>query len=78
MSILRLHSLSWELFLAKCAVGARYAREPEMSLNILRVTKAVVMERMRERRPEYGTLSVCSAADLQITQAMLLLITAAT
>ncbi|KAL2793811.1 hypothetical protein BJX66DRAFT_325834 [Aspergillus keveii] len=47
---LRLHSLSLELFMGICAVGARYAREPEMSTEIFRVTKAVVMERMRERR----------------------------
>ncbi|KAL2840043.1 hypothetical protein BJY01DRAFT_250170 [Aspergillus pseudoustus] len=97
---LRLHSLSLELFLGICAVGARYAREPEMSTEIFRVTKAVVMERMRERRQirfakstpnsrasnslytntrtAAGALGVFSVADLQLTQAMLLLIAVAT
>ncbi|KAL3455019.1 hypothetical protein BJX64DRAFT_295456 [Aspergillus heterothallicus] len=96
---LRLQSLSLELFLGICAVGARYAREPEMSTDIFRAAKAVAMERIRQRRqvrfsksngndrPQNtspvetsgpGSPGIHTAADLQLTQAMVLLIAVAT
>ena len=44
---LQLESINPELFLAIAALGARYSREPEMSIGLFCAAKAVVMERMR-------------------------------
>lgn len=52
---LPIKSLSLELFLAIASLGARYCREPEKSIEIFRVSKAVALERIR--RWDYGFVS---------------------
>lgn len=46
---LRVESLKAELFLAIAALGARYTREPDIGVELYRVARAVVMERISRR-----------------------------
>lgn len=46
----RLRCISLNLFLAIAAVGSRYSREPEVSVELFTAAKAVVLERIRHRR----------------------------
>lgn len=66
---LRLRCINVELFLAIAGIGARYCKEPEISTDLFHVAKAVVTERIRQRRgytatekyPQNGTSEGSSA-----------------
>jgi hypothetical protein len=49
---LRWERISPDLFLSIAAVGAQYAREPDIGLDLFHVAKAVVLERIRRRESQ--------------------------
>jgi hypothetical protein len=61
---LSVDSISLELFLSIAALGAKYCREPEKSLELFRVAKVVALEHIRRRDASYTAVrSFTSGAD---------------
>ncbi|OAL36292.1 hypothetical protein AYO20_04450 [Fonsecaea nubica] len=50
IATLRMDAIHVELLLAIAALGARYTREPEMGIELFRVARAIVLERLRRRQ----------------------------
>lgn len=80
---LRMGSLSVELFIAIAAVGARYSREPKVGIELFNVAKAVVLERLNQRRSTTPPEGAADATDdgyasVETMQTLLLLIAIST
>ncbi|KIW23813.1 uncharacterized protein PV07_11982 [Cladophialophora immunda] len=50
VATLQMDGIHVELLLAIAALGARYTREPEMGVELFRVSRAIVLERLRRRQ----------------------------
>ncbi|OAP59343.1 hypothetical protein AYL99_06641 [Fonsecaea erecta] len=60
VATLRMDSIHVELLLAIAALGARYTREPEMGIDLFRGSRAVVLERLRQRQRRKANLNLDS------------------
>ncbi|EXJ67852.1 uncharacterized protein A1O5_09198 [Cladophialophora psammophila CBS 110553] len=58
VATLRMDSIHVELLLAIAALGARYTREPEMGVELFRVSRSVVLERLRRRQRRKANMSL--------------------